>query len=218
MPRLGDLSGYLLTSKYYEITREQLLEVSNLAPVTAVVETGWEEFRFTANRPLRNEAALGKGPPYVYKVLCRRGAKQTLLLSESKSVIQRLLRYELAGAFTPPPRRVAIGVDGLVRSMASKPGRRYTLSRVHARLPAFGESLKAVSYYGSDIAEGALFRANMELLSCYGCALRNSSDGRETMRIRSDGLISVPAPMTSHLPEVEKAIVFIRERGFLEGL
>jgi hypothetical protein len=107
-----------------------------------------------------------------------------------------------------------IGVDQLVKSLTQKPTT-YVVSFAHARVPAFGAVLRAISFYGDDLGDAALFRQQLNLMVFYTCGLREARGGGEIVRLGSDGSVSFYLHGPSKVLEVEEVFRFLRVSGYL---
>lgn len=107
-----------------------------------------------------------------------------------------------------------ISVDQLVKSLTQRPTT-YVVSFAHARVPAFGAVLRAISFYGDDIGDASLFRQQLDLMVFYTCGLREARGGSEIVRLGSDGSISFYLHSPSKVLEVEEVLRFLRASGYL---
>jgi hypothetical protein len=137
-----------------------------------------------------------------------------ILLSFSRDIVEHILEKEFSEIFTPNLRQVPIAVDNLVRSITERPTR-YSLSFVHARVPAFGTSLKSISYYGDDLADASLFRDNIHLMNFFRCGLRHTTGRSEIVTVGSEGSLSFYMSGPDKLNEVEEVFSFLRSGGYL---
>jgi hypothetical protein len=204
-------SGLLLEWPPRAIQRTDLEQLRDFSFSGAIAGTNWELFWFRSDKALRPEDRPG---PYRYPILCRRSGSRILMLSVARQVVEHLMESELERVFSPRLRRVSIAVDGLVKAMADKPTA-YSLSFAHARVPAFGSSLRALSFYGDDLAEASLFRERIGLMVFFTCGLREAAGGSEIVRLGADGTISFFMAESHRVLEVEKALGFLRHEGYL---
>ncbi len=212
---MRDLTGYLLSTPLETIEPSKLRDVPALTFVRQLQRSRWEEFKFHSPKPLRGEEIqLGFSGGFDYTVLCRRSGPRILVVGESRGVIDALLDRSLRTALGRRVKQVRIPVDSLVKSLAEQPGA-FVLSFAHARVSAFGHTLRAVSFYGDDIAESPLFRDHLKLMQCYACGLRDVVAGPEIIRFRGDGVISIASAGLKRMSDVERALGFVRDRGFL---
>src|SRR5579863_9700934 len=203
-------SGLLLESPVRALQRADLEKGGNLSFIGIVHGTSWEHFLFKSEQALRPEDGVG---PCEYPIICRRSGSRVLMLSIAREIIEHLVRNDLEKIFSPQLRRVSIAVDGLVKGIARKPTL-YALSFAHARVPAFGNSLRSISFYGDDLAEASLFREQIDLMVFFTCGLKEAAGGAEIVRLGGDGTISF-FMSASRLSEVERALGFLRHEGYL---
>lgn len=211
------ISGFLLENPHSYITRSDLLRCDKLQFVTTVQGTRWEKFTFFSDIPLKGEDIENINVPFKYHVFCRRSGPRVLFLSTSRDLANYIIDNYLSGIFTPPLRRLTIAVDDLVKALIDKPTK-YLLSFVYARSPAFGSALRALSFFGDDLAEASLFRDCSHLLNYYSCGLRSSVGGSEIIRIGAEGFISFYMSGSNRIIEVETALSFLRDGGYLPDM
>ena len=209
-----NLSGLLLELPSRAIQRADLLGSKALGYEGKVGTSSWERFTYRSQTPLHGEDVALSHPPFRYPMICRRSGTRLLALSVTRMIVEHLLESELNGALSLKLKRVAIGVDQLVKNLANKPTE-YALSFAHARVPAFGASLRAVSFYGEDLAEAALFRDQLSLMVFFTCGLREANGGSEIVRLGGDGYVSFMMSGPRKVLEVERALSFLREQGYL---
>jgi hypothetical protein len=203
-------SGLLLESPLRALQRADIEGVRNFSFVKVVHGTNWEHFVFRSEKPLRLEDGTG---PCEYPIICRRSGSRVLMLSVAREIVEHLVKNDFEQAFSPQLRRVSIAVDDLVKGIARRPTL-YALSFAHAKVPAFGNSLRGVFYYGDDLAEASLFRDQIDLMVFFTCGLKEAAGGAEIVRLGGDGTVSFF--MSTHkVLEVEKALGFLREEGYL---
>jgi hypothetical protein len=103
-----------------------------------------------------------------------------------------------------------------VKQLLRQP-RDYALSFVHARVPGFGNALRALSFYGDDLAGASLFREHADLLVCYTCGLRKAAGGTEILRLGVDGNVSFFLGDQKRLRAIEDTLRFLRDERRLVG-
>jgi hypothetical protein len=101
----------------------------------------------------------------------------------------------------------------MVCDIAENP-KSYVLTAVHARVDAYGNNLKATSFYGEDVGEAAIFRDNMALFSCFACGIKDVKKKYELIRLSSEGLISFRLYRFKELLDIEKILSYIAENGY----
>lgn len=209
------LSGVLLEFSGGPISRREI-ERAHLKFIQIIRDTSWEEFVFESPEPLIGEIASEPSALFQYTVVCRRSGARLLLLSPNRTIVDHLIEKQMAKVFVPRLRFVPIAVDDLVRAVVNKPSL-YSLTRVYARVPAYGQNLRSVSYYGDDLGEANMFREQMDKLSFFVCGLRNAIEGHELVRLGSDGAISffVAQPEGKRLREVERVLNFLKQNSYL---
>src|SRR6478735_1788471 len=184
-----NLGGLLLEWPERAIQRADLLKLPHLEFQTKLSDPGWELFRFQSTEALHGEDTKLIQPPFHYSVVCRRSGRRALVLSANREIVEHILTTGLNQVFIPPLQRVFIAVDKLVKDLTSHP-MAYVLSFAHARVPAFGTSLRAVSYYGDDLAEASMFREQLSQSIFFTCGLKEAHGGSEIVRLNRDAGVS----------------------------
>jgi hypothetical protein len=170
----------------------------------------WEEHFFKSQRPLRGEIQPTLANAYEYLVLCRWSAHHVLIIGESLSVVDELLKFE-AGANQGKSRfhRVSIGVADLVRNLTATPRGPYVLTRVDARTPSFADPLKSVTFYGMNISEASFFREHLNEFRPYSCGLRDLGGASEIVRLSNKGTVSFQYTGARMTRDIEKVLNFL---------
>jgi hypothetical protein len=205
-------SGLLVECPDQPVTREGLTRCAGLS-FSRDAKGSWEQFLFESHEPLAGEDRRIFKPPYRYPILVRRSGTRFLLLSNHKDVAEHLV-VQLGPLFRPRLRSVMIAVDQLVKALTLKPTK-YVVSFAHARVPAFGAVLRAISFYGDDLGDAALFRQQLDLMVFYTCGLREARGGGEIVRLGSDGSVSFYLHTGSRVLEVEGVLRFLNKSGYL---
>lgn len=179
-----------------------------------IPSSNWEEYIFQSEVPLRDEDIYDIQPPYKYPIVARRSGARLLLLGPRRDIVEYIITNNLNIFISPPFRHVSIAVDGLAKSIVANPAI-YVLSFVHARVPAFGASLRSVSFYGDDLGEASLFCDNIEYMNVFTCGLRRAVGGPELLRVSGDGMVSFHYSDPQKVFEVEKVLSYLRKEGHL---
>ncbi len=208
------LSGSLLEWPMSAIQRAHLEGCPDLKFRRFIGSSSWEEFEFTSKEPLRGEDESVVSGPYRYVVICRRSGPRMAMLSLNRRIVDRLAERLVAEVFAIRLRRVSIAVDALVKGLVERPTQ-YCLSFIYARVPAFGASLRNISFYGDDLGEASVFRENVHLLNVFVCGLRRTEGGSEILRLTSDGRISFNMQSPEKVLEVEEVLRFLRKDEYL---
>lgn len=207
------LSGLLLEWTNQIVSRKMLSNTSRIKFKSEIPGGHWEEYVFHSAVPLRGEEQ-DDGRSFLYPIVCRRSGPRLLLLSISRPIVEYLLENELKTIFLPRLRRVSIAVDELVKALVNKPTI-YSLSFVHARTPAFGSSLRSLSFYGEDLAEASLLREHVSLMNFFACGIRRTTGGNELVRIAADGGISFYSTSFDKFLEIEEVLRYLRQEAYL---
>lgn len=207
------LAGYLLTN-----SRTGVLVDSDAFVHTNRVDRRkpgllphWEQAVFSSDTSLipGDDAP----PPDGYPLMWRLSGPRVLIVSQAREVVEGLCEtLALTVGLKLDP--VSIAVDTFVKDTAREPGQ-YVFNYVHARVAAFGTSLKSLSFYGDDISEAKFFRDGIDLFNCHTCGIRHITGGGEIVRLGNDGSVSFRLGGPSRLKEVEQALAFLRLHGYL---
>lgn len=205
--------GYLLASKDEKIVNEKFLSIKGLSfeGVIAGLE-GWESFTYKSNKPLLGEDELDLQGPYFYPIISRRSGLRVLLLCNGKPVIDHLLNL-YSNIYQPKLIPIRFSIHEMVCDIAENP-KNYVLTAVHARVDAYGNNLKATSFYGEDVGEATIFRENIELFSCFSCGIKDAKKKYELIRLSSDGIISFRLYRFVELLDIEKILGYVAENGY----
>lgn len=206
------LSGLLLEWPTRKLDRT-VLEQSRQLRFHSTLAPRWEAYKLASAAPLLGEDR-DNGRKFEYDLVARCSGSRVLLLAPHREIVEFFIEHELGPLMFPPLRRVAIAVDQLVKSLTSKPAN-YVLSFAHARVPAFGTSLRAISFYGEDLGEASLFRRDLDLLVFFTCGLREASGGYEIVRLGSEGAVSFYYSGPHRVLEVENALRYLRSEKYL---
>jgi hypothetical protein len=209
------LSGVLyMTGDSGAISKIEFLKCHRLANDHAIPGTHWGQTEFSSPVALSGEDEYRTEGPFVYPIFYRISGGRLLLLSKRRHIVEELNQRYLSQIFRPPLHPVQIAVDGLVREVTKAVGP-YVLSFVHARLAAFGTSLRSLSFYGDDVSDAKMFRENVALFNCHTCGLRSVVGGPEIIRLGNDGGVSFVGTRANRLIEVEQALGFVGRQWFL---
>jgi hypothetical protein len=209
------LSGLLLERPQEVIDRDDLASATRFHFKRLIAGSHWEEFEFTSHTALKGEDMYVQGP-YRYRLACRRSGSRLLLLASARSIAEHILDEVFRYTFVPNLRRIPISVDELVKALVQRPTI-YALNFVHARVPAFGTSLRSISFYGDDLADASFFRDHVVLMNFFACGIRHAVGGPEVVRLTADGGISFFAAGETRYGEVEQVLRFLRQEGYLQS-
>ena len=149
---------------------------------------------------------------YYYSFLFRQGGKgRFLLVSEHTELVVILLKRLGMNAQVRPPE---IKVKELVNHLATKPSL-YVMSAVYAHIEGYGQALKSIAFYGSDVGETVLFRQLLPQLTPHRVSLRDVSRRAEILSIGARGEISFTYATGSSLIDVDHGMRFLSEKGYL---
>lgn len=172
---------------------------------------GWTTISLTSSSPLLGEAGGGVDT-FRYFFLLRESGKHLLLLGEHLSLVETFIaKFGLREySFCP-----AVEIQRLVKSLVECPSS-YVMSAVYARVQGFGQSLRSISLYGSDVGDARLFRDIIEGLQPYRVTLRKVETGEEVISIGSRGETSFHYNGPKCLREVDRALQFLAKEKYID--
>jgi hypothetical protein len=202
------VQGYLLEAGRL-VERDVFPISSSIQFVRTIESTGWEEYIYRSTVALRNEDQPSFGGQFEYGLICRRSGKRLLLVADANVIVDTCIKQELANGGIRL-RRVAMAIDPLVKHLTRTP-ERYVMTRVDALTDAaFGENLRSVSFYGTDIGATSFFRDHVSVIQCYSCGLRDAGSRNEILRLSNRGMVAFQYAGPSRLIAVERVLAFVR--------
>ena len=147
----------------------------------------WKRLEFESQTPLVPEPVLADS--YTYEFLLRESqeaASRLIVVSSHVELVEHLLDM---GGMAREAHRPSIDVRGLVQTIVSAPDD-YRLAAVFARVDGFGQALRSVNFYGSDIGAASLFTDSLTLVDPHRVQLRLARSGVEVLGIGSRGELS----------------------------
>lgn len=164
---------------------------------------GWSQLLFLSSDPLLDEVKMGE--TFAYPFLLRESGDHALLLSSHSILVEHFFAVsELKARLFSP----AVDVSNLVRSLADAPSQ-YAMSAVLARVEGYGQALRSISLYGSDVGDAKLFRDMLPGLQPYRVTLRKIESGQEALSVGSRGEIGFRFAGRRSLVEVDAALRFL---------
>jgi len=168
----------------------------------------WSELAFTTTEPLMPENVITDS--YSYTFLARESEEddaRLILVGPHGDMVERLLER---ASMQNDARRPRVDVAGLVRRLVAEPDR-YRLSAVFARADGFGQALRSVAFYGSDVAGASLFTDALAAVEAYRVQLREQRTGIEVLSVGSRGELSfIFSGNNRALSKVDKALGFLK--------
>lgn len=183
------------------------LEVSP-APVQ-----GWTAMTLASKEPLNNEILQDNTQLFFYHFLLRQGQGDRFLLVANVPELSEVLLQRLgARKYLTTPK---IDTAGLTRMLASKPGR-YSMSAVYADINGYGNALRSASFFGQDLADALAFVQLLPRLSAFRVSLRDITHRIDVISVGARGQVSFPYKDAGSLRNVDQALLFLTQRGFLD--
>lgn len=217
MDRPAKYHGMLIESVSAVFHRAGLADLRGVEDPRQLRNSEWEQYTLESKTPLCGEDDFPPSESYRYPVLYRASHRRAVIATASEKAVDAIL-----AALREAERRVesvSIMLDPFVRSIVAgehvTPKDAYSLSFVHARVPAFGTALRAISFYGDDLGEARLFRDHIPSLNCYTCGIRPTVGSAEIVRLRSDGRFSFYFASTERLKQIERLFTLLRANGWL---
>jgi hypothetical protein len=205
----GQFSGSL----YSAVGEESQLAWEQI-PGLAIQEMevrGWYSLKLTVSTSLISNEPWAK--QYEYYFLLRRSGRRFLLASAHADLDEhRLIARGVGkiGAIKP-----TIDIPRMVGELTQVPGR-YVMSAVWARVEGFGQTLRAIALYGTDLAASTLFTGILPQLVPHRVQLRDVATRAEILSVASRGEVGFSYSSSRSLRGVDSALSFLSHRGYLE--
>ena len=181
----------------------------DLAAASAEIE-GWTRLTLHSEDPLLSHE-LPDADGHYYHYLLRRSRERFLLLSTSTELVEVLMKRTGHSAKTLSP---SIDVPRIVRELADKP-EAYVMSAAWARVDGYGQALRTIVMYGTDLAEAKLFRSMLSEIVPYRVTVRNIRTHHDALTIGSRGEVAFHYRGTISLQEVDQALRFLSAQKYL---
>lgn len=197
---------------------------SDSALVLETVEgTKWQAFW------LRSKVALtggsGESPDldglFSYPFLIRSSEDRYIIVSREAALVEKFLERGGIGGHVDAPR---VQVDKIARELifpsteigGVTPGRKYTIGAVYAAVEGYARALRAVSFFGDDLAEAELFRYALNQIIVTRIGIRDPVADKELLSISSTGAIDFHFRGPQHLNAIDGLTSFMRANGYIE--
>ncbi len=171
---------------------------------------GWSHVALESSKALLNDEQPDT-TCYVYNYLLRESGDRFLVLSSRWELIEPLIQ-------TVGKREVLVSplvdIPRLTTEIAKKPGR-YALAAVYAKVDGFGQALRSVALYGSDLGEAKLFIDLLPQIVPYRVHLRDVRSALEVLSIGSRGEVAFFYRNIQSLRDADAALGFLRHSGYL---
>ena len=95
---------------------------------------------------------MGTPSPYVYPIICRWGRERLLMLNSHRRVVEAVLADFIRPKWPAASRRTPIKIQSLVEAITHT-GTPYRLTTVSARTAGFGDDLRSISFYGTNVSQ-----------------------------------------------------------------
>jgi hypothetical protein len=173
---------------------------------------GWTMARLTTTESLLPDP-MPHAESFEYNLLYRQGRKShCLMVAEHKAVIVHIIKLTEMGTRLFAP---IVDIGKLVQHLAELPTI-YTLSAVHSNVEGYGQSLRNISFYGTDVGEALLFREMLPKTPPYRVTLNDIPHQNEIISISNSGSISFSTNRGERaLQEVDLALAFLSRNEFL---
>ena len=168
---------------------------------------GWSQLE------LRTSSPLVRGEPpglleYRYPFLLRRSGAHLLLVGSDSDIVPFLLKeLRYSSRLTAP----VVDVVMLAAELAKRPGE-YCLGVVWARVDGFGESLRTIALFGSDLAEARLFLDLLPLMRPFRVTLKHVRSGADILSIGAGGGVSFGFHDQHSLRDVDACLAYLNRR------
>jgi len=173
---------------------------------------GWFALQLTSEEPLNRENN-NDNILYTYNYLLRRGKDgRYLIVSNHFDLVTSLLDIH---HFSKKLSNPDINIIMLVNDLEKKPSV-YTMSAVFARIEGYGQALRSIAFYGSDLAEASLFQRLLPDVIPSRVTLRDVTTRTDVLSLGSHGEISFQYNGSKSLYDVDLALRFLSERDYLK--
>ena len=173
---------------------------------------GWIELTYSSPTPLINESLPDPAGLHHYYFLLRRSRRRFLLVSSDLVLVTKLLDLiELRKRVFAPSVDVTKLTGDLVRTPCE-----YCLGVVFAKVDGYGQALRSMSLYGSDLGEAQLFATLLPQILPTRVTLRDVRTKQEVLSCSSQGEVAFQYGATRSLKAVDDALSFLSRGGYVK--
>jgi hypothetical protein len=151
---------------------------------------------------------------YKYYFLIRPSGPRFLLVSSHTGLDEQLIvrsKGKIAAI------RPTIDIPKLVKELTDVPGR-YVMGALYARVEGFGQTLRSMSLYGTDLAASSLFTEILPMLVSHRVVLKDISTRMDTLSVASRGEVSFQYSGLRSLRAVEQTLSFLSNHHYIEWI
>ncbi|MEP3342023.1 MAG: hypothetical protein ABJO09_06875 [Hyphomicrobiales bacterium] len=205
----------------------------------------WKSYTFFSPEPLSRfhrfqHSELKYQGPFPYEVLVRVNelTGTVVLLSTGSGIVYHLVDKVLNQSLSPRLVRLQINILDLTNHLLGEGVNEYALTSVRARIVASGRNLEKISFEGKDLANAAIVRQLVGLITPHYVGMRSRKDSIESEAIRlsnrgyiaisfgeseedrfeDSSAVQVPSrsnePPEKHVSRAENCLHYISENGF----
>lgn len=194
-------------------TTNSYFSVPSVVNRSVVTGTRWEKLTFRSAEALTEEDILLNRPYYEYEIWLR-SSQHSLLMAKKKSIVEAFVVKELHRN-NKPLRRTQVRVAELVSDLVGQP-EGYAITYIHARISAFGDSMRSMAIWGDDLVNAQAFRELKGILTSVQCGLRPLPEEKEVLRVTNEGNVSFYFDPTRTKP-IETVLSFLNQNRYLIG-
>jgi hypothetical protein len=173
---------------------------------------GWSRLIWSTTSAMAGEVTMGaQGFSYPFLFRLSGQPDHGLLLSFHGPLVETFL--ELTSA-KPKVYCPAVDIPRLVEDLIT--ARVYAMSAIHARVEGPGQSLRTMSFYGSDVGDSTVLTGLLPKLTPYRTNLRRKAGGNELLSIGSRGEASFNYHGKNSLDDVDQVLDFLRTHHYID--
>jgi len=174
---------------------------------------GWHRLLWIVNEPLAGEVSTGV-ESFSYPFLFRSSSERehALLFGNQGVLVETFLKRCLpkARVFCP-----ALEIPRLVKDLVAEPVQ-YSMSAIYARVEGYGQNLRTMALYGSDVGNADVLRDLLPALQAYRVTLRRIDTGKEVLSIGSRGEASFLYRGKNSLRNVDAVLRFLTNKRYID--
>jgi hypothetical protein len=201
-----------LTGGLYAATKEDHDAWTELPGVTVekASPSRWLKLHLDSPTPLTSNEA--PQVHYHYYFLVRPSGPRFLLVSSHAGLDEQLILRSKGRIAAVRP---TIDIPKLVNELTHTPGR-YVISALWARVEGFGQTLRSMSLFGTDLAASSLFTEILPLLVAHRVQLRDVSTRTDALSIASRGEVGFQYSGLRSLRAVDQTLSFLSSHHHIE--
>ena len=205
----------------------------------------WKSYTFFSPEPFSKfhrfqYSELNHEGPFPYEILVRVNelTGTVVLLSTGSGIVYHLVNKVLNQSLSPRLVRLQVNILALTNHLLGEGVGEYALTSIRARIVASGRNLEKISFDGKDLANAAIVRQLIGLMTPHYVGMRSRKDPieSEAIRLSNRGYIAISfgeseedrfvesstvqeiggsnEPPEKHVSRAENCLHYISENGF----